>query len=369
MQMTEKQKRHVPGGLYRSAAFFDYTASLWKCLAGLESAVLRDQIDAIRIDRPIYVAGVARSGSTILTEILAGHPQVTCHRYSDFPNVYTPYWRNWLADRIGRDRSPPAERAHRDRIKVNRESPEAVEEVLWMQFFEGLHDPQRSHVLDEHTSNPAFERFYMDHIRKLLLVRGAARYLTKGNYNTTRIRYLLKLFPDARILVPVREPVAHIASLIKQDRLFTRLAAEDPRVPAQLHRSGHFEFGPDKRPVHAGNADRVAAICAHWAAGRLVEGWSLYWVEVYAHVASLLEERGLSNVVFVVRYDALCADPRGTLDAVLAHAGLDPGPYQEGLEQWIERIEPPDYYRPDFDERELQTIRVITGPVWSALTS
>ncbi|MBS3744816.1 MAG: sulfotransferase, partial [Wenzhouxiangellaceae bacterium] len=109
---------------------------------------MRDEIDGVTIDKPIYVASVARSGTTILTEVLTRHPDVTSHRYSDFPNVYTPYWRNWLAQRTRKAPDRAVERAHKDRLMVTSESPEAVEEVLWMRFFDHLHDPARSHVLD-----------------------------------------------------------------------------------------------------------------------------------------------------------------------------------------------------------------------------
>jgi hypothetical protein len=80
----------------------------------------------------------------------------------------------------------PAERSHGDGIAVTSESPEAFEEPLWMAFFEGQHDPSASAVLDRRARCPAFERFYRDHIRKLLAVRGGRRYVAKGNYNLTR---------------------------------------------------------------------------------------------------------------------------------------------------------------------------------------
>ena len=91
------------------------------------------------VDRPVYIASLPRSGTTILTEMLEQHPDLTCHRYSDFPNVWTPYWRNYLLrenpDPVRREMR---ERAHKDRIEVSNDSPEAVEEVLWMSF---LSDP------------------------------------------------------------------------------------------------------------------------------------------------------------------------------------------------------------------------------------
>ena len=344
---------HVPDGLYRKTALFNATAPVWRALARLESSVLGDVISETAIDRPIFVAGVPRSGTTIITEMLARHPEVTSHRYSDFPNVYTPYWRNWLADRTGRDSSAPIERAHRDRIKVNLESPEAVEEVIWMQFFEHLHDPDRNQVLDAANGNAVFERFYREHMLKLLAVRGAARYLAKGNYNATRLGYLLTLFPDARIVVPWREPVAQIASLVKQDRLFTRLSEEDPRVPVQLARSGHFEFGPGKRAVNVGDAEQTRAIETDWREGRLASGWARYWAAVYGCVLDFLDRNpGLREAIRIVSYETMCAEPGSGIDALLGHCELPASPFETVRAEYLESLSPPGYYEPEFSGAE-----------------
>lgn len=356
-----RPRRHVPRAIYWQTRFFDATERFWTMLAQLESTVLGDELRRRKIDRPIYVAGVARSGTTIVTEMLAGHPDVTSHRYSDFPNIHTPYWRNWLADRIGRSRPQATERAHRDRLMVTAESPEAVEEVLWMQFFDHLHDPSLCHVLDDSTSNPKFESFYRDHIRKLLLVRGRSRYLTKGNYNITRLGYLRKLFPDARFVVPVRNPVNHVASLVKQDRLFERLAGEDPRVAEQLRRSGHFEFGPGKRCINVGDPDEARAIQAHWAEGRAVLGWAMYWNAVYRHLLDALErDPELAEAVLPVRYEALCSESGPVIDRIVSHCRLSAEPFEVVRREYIDRISEPDYYRPDFTPAEESDLRAVT---------
>jgi len=354
--------KHVPAGLFWRSALFDSTSRAWRWLAGLESGVLRDEIDATTISKPVYVAGLARSGTTIITELLARHPDVTSHRYSDFPNVYTPYWRNWLAQRTGAAPTKAVERAHQDRLMVTTESPEAVEEVLWMQFFEHSHDPSMSHVLDRSTSNPAFEAFYRDHIRKLLLVRGRSRYLAKGNYNTTRLGYLLKLFPDARFIVPVRNPVNHVASLVKQDRLFERLADEDPRVPAHLHRSGHFEFGPDKRCVNAGDSEAIRAIQEYWSVGKPAHGWAMCWDSVYRGVLKQLESNpGLKQAVLFVRYEDLCRLPDQTISGIVRHAGLSEDSFKPVKQEYVDKLQEPDYYEPGFSGPELQAIEALTG--------
>ncbi|MDT8408923.1 MAG: sulfotransferase [Wenzhouxiangellaceae bacterium] len=354
---TTAHDRHVPAALFWKARFFDASARAWRRLGQLESAALRAEIDNVEITRPIYVAGVARSGTTIITEMLARHPDVTSHRYSDFPNVYTPYWRNWLAARSPSSPAPAVERAHRDRLMVTRESPEAVEEVIWMQFFEHLHDPARDQVMTGEHARPAFEAFYRDHIRKLLLARAATRYLSKGNYNATRLGYLLGLFPDARFVVPVRHPLSHVASLVKQDRLFCRLAAEDPRVPRQLRMSGHFEFGPGKACIHAGRADVAARIQALWANGRDVHGWALYWNAVYGHLIRAVESNpALREAVSFVRYEDLCRNADSTISGLLQHCRLAAEAFEPVRLEYLERLSEPDYYRPDFSEDEISQL-------------
>ena len=354
--------RHVPAGLFWKARFFSATARAWVRLGQLESAILRDDIERGKVERPVYVAGVARSGTTIITEMLARHPDVTSHRYSDFPNVYTPFWRNWLADRVGRRDSAAVERSHRDRLMVTPESPEAVEEVIWMQFFDRLHDPTSNQVMGADVVNPPFERFYTEHIAKLLLVRGAHRYLAKGNYNVTRLGYLRKLFPEARFIVPIRDPLSHVASLVKQDRLFTAMSREDARVTPHLHRSGHFEFGPGKFCINVGDDESAAAIQEHWSAGRLAHGWSMYWNSVYESIARAIEsDPGLSRAVLVVRYEDLCCDAARTISSIVDHADLRTECFEAVRDEYLQKLSEPDYYEHGFSRVEEEAIEDLTA--------
>src|SRR5690606_16366424 len=98
-----------------------------------------------------------------------------------------------------------------------------------------------SQFLDRSCSNPEFEKFYRDHLLKLLWVRDRSRYASKGNYNISRLPYLQKMFPEARFVVPIRHPVPHIASLMKQHRLFVEGETKYPRALAHMQRVGHFE--------------------------------------------------------------------------------------------------------------------------------
>ncbi|MGE3713444.1 MAG: sulfotransferase, partial [Alphaproteobacteria bacterium] len=119
---------------------------LWKKLGNLESRIVSTEIERIPISAPIYVSGLARSGSTILLEMLADHPDTCAHTYGDFPFLFTPVWWN-MAMRLRPGKSDRMqERAHGDGIQINQSSPEAMEEMLWMAYFSYLHTAQQSEI-------------------------------------------------------------------------------------------------------------------------------------------------------------------------------------------------------------------------------
>jgi hypothetical protein len=324
--------------------------------------VLADELAPIGIEQPVFISGLARSGSTVLLEILAQHPDVATHRYRDFPMLYTPYWWNWFLDRQPRKPVEAQERAHGDGLLVTTESPEAMEEVLWMGFFPGLHDPGRSNLLDATSEAPEFERFYRDHIRKLLYLRGGRRYVSKGNYNIGRLAYLLKLFPDARLVLPVRQPLGHIASLAKQHRRFAEVHAANPRALAHMQRVGHFEFGGDRRPINPGADHAIQSILELWRHGQEVRGLARYWALLYGFVGERLEaDPALRTATLVVRYEDLVGEPRATIEQLFAHARLEPPPGV--IDRYAGELRMPRYYEPSFTKDDLLAIEEETGAV------
>ncbi len=341
---------HVLGGLIERFPGF------WIGLGNLETRALADEIASVPVTAPIYVAGLARAGTTIALEILAAHGDVATHLYRDFPPVFTPWWWNWFVERVrGGTALEPAERAHRDGIMITADSPEAREETIWMAFFPQAHDPAHSSVLDRNTVNERFETFYRDHIRKLLAARGKRRYLSKGNYSVTRLGYLHRLFPDARFVIPVRDPVWHVASLMKQHRLFCAGERGNGRAVDYMRRAGHFEFGLDLRPINTGDGEAVREIQALWDAGEEVRGWARYWAMVYGHVAEMLAaDDGLREAAMVLRYEDLCEKPEETIRRMMDHCGLDGG--ADSIGKFSGKLKPPGYYRPDFAESELTAI-------------
>jgi hypothetical protein len=343
---------HFLGGLVQRHPDF------WISLGRLESSLVEEEVHRVAIRMPIYICGLARSGSTLLHEVIASHPGVATHRGKDYPMLFTPYW--WRRASANARPQPPRERLHRDGVMITPDSPDALEEMLWMAFFPRCHDPAVCGLLEAADRHPAFEAFYTAHIRKLLLAEGATRYAAKANYHVARLPYLARLFPDARFILPVRAPADHVASLLRQQRWFSQGQRKHRPALAYMRRSGHFEFGLDRRPMHLGDGQRVRRIQAAWAAGEEVRGLAMYWDMVYGYLARLLAaDVTVRNATLVVRFEELCADPAEILRTVLAHCALP------DVERVIERHAPgirrPAYYDSPSKAADLDLIRAETA--------
>jgi hypothetical protein len=342
----------------------DRFQKFWLGLGRLESSHLQEHLRAVSLKAPIFVCGLARSGSTLLHEIVASAPGVATHRVKDYPMVYTPYW--WRRATAGRRRTAPRERVHRDRVLITADSPDALEEMLWMAFFPHCHDPSVDNRLAAETSHPGFEAFYRAHLGKLLLAEKATRYAAKANYHVARLAYLVRLFPDARIILAVREPASHIASLVRQHQWFCQGQTEHPRSLAWMQRSGHFEFGRDRRPMNLGDSERVRAIQYAWTMGEEVRGWACYWDMMYGYLKSLLDtDARVRAATKVVHFEELCAAPADIVRAVLDHCAL---PDTDRLvAQFAPTICAPDYYPCPLSPAELALIRDLTDSTAKSL--
>ena len=323
----------------------------WRSAGNLETKFLSEELGKVQLESPVYVTGLARSGSTILLETLAQIPDVASHRYKDFPPVYTPYWWNWFMAQAGADSSKPQERAHRDGIMVTPDSPEAMEEVIWMGAFEHLHDPSVSNVLNAADCDPVFDQFYKEHLAKLLLIRQGNKYLSKGNYLISRLDYIQNMLPDARFIIPVRHPLGHIASLMKQHELFKRGQSGNKRARDHLKRVGHLEFGLDRSPINTGDPALTQSILTLWNNGEEVRGWARYWNQIYTFLGNEVGTKPkLKEASHLIRFEDLCDRPAEIITAMLDHCGYPQDPVF--IKSVAATIHAPTYYKSKFTQVE-----------------
>jgi hypothetical protein len=294
-----------------------------KLLGDAETDLLGERLERVELDRPVFIAGLARSGSTILLNLFSSLPNVGTHRYRDFPFVFVPYAWNRFQNHMAHAEAP-IERPHKDRIRITKDSADAFEEPLWMHFFPFVHDAEASHVLKAANDDVEFDKFYREHLRKILLVRDKRRYVSKGNYNVSRLEYLGNLFPDARFVVPIRHPLQHVNSLVGQHRLFTKYSTEDARVSDYMRAAGHYEFGPQRVPVNLDDTSR-RQITEAWSQGADALGYAAMWRSIYAHVDRLRRGTPLGARIIMVRYEDLCGDPAAVLRELFNFCELTEG--------------------------------------------
>jgi hypothetical protein len=342
---------HVLGGLV------DRHPRFCRRLASLETRAVAEQLRRVEIAMPIYVCGLARSGTTLLHEVISSHSSVATHRIKDYPFVFIPYW--WRRATAKARADEPRERTHRDGIMITGESPDALEEMLWMAFFPQCHNPAASNVIGATERHPDFETFYHNHLLKLLLAEHAARYAAKANYHVARLAYLVRLYPQAKIVLAVRSPQGHIASLARQQQWFCQGHRSRPRSLTFMQRSGHFEFGLDRRPMNLGDSAEVERIVADWSAGREVRGLARYWSMVYSYLDRLLAtDEQVRRATLVIRFEALCDSPAETLSAVLRHCELPDA--ETIIDRYAPTIRRPSYYSSNFSSDDLLAIDELT---------
>jgi len=357
-----EQTIKVPVGLRFRTRLMTALKPLYVSLGNLESRILRDELDDVSVEQPIYVCSLARSGTTIVSEVLSQHNACCFHRYADFPNLFTPYWKRWLQSRNPVQTANTVERSHGDRVMVNQHSIEAFEEVLWSHFYPHIHQQGLCHIPDLKAGDPFIE-FYKSHIRKLLLITGKQRYLSKANYNLNRLSAILDLFPDARFVIPIRHPINHIASLHKQHQKFLRAGQADKQVDPQLAASGHHEFGNLREVISFGDDGADQTLLKNFEG---ILGWARYWTHVYQNVLSQWQQsKSLQSAAFLFRYEDLCQNTETTLDEIFSHCRLKHSNYEEIKSQYRHKLASPDYYDLGFTEQQKADIMAVTEPVAS----
>ena len=287
--------------------------------ADLESRMLAADFRNVRAERPIFITSLPRAGTTMLLEALHGLAPLASHNYRDMPFVMAPlFWSRFST--AFRQRARLHERAHGDGVAIGFDSPEAFEEILWCAFWPGKYGPGAIALWNEDDRKPEADDFFREHMRKIIALRrpGArdGRYLSKNNANIARLDLIKRMFPDAAILVPVRRPLDHAASLLRQHENFLHLHKTQPFVRRYMADIGHFEFGALHRPI----AFPGLAELTKGRNPRRLDYWLAYWIAAFDHIAARREQ------LAVVSYEAACAGGTAAMAAICASLDLSDAP-------------------------------------------
>lgn len=252
-------------------------------------------------NKPVFISGLARSGTTILMRHIYETGQFRSLTYNDMPFILMPFlWKKLSLQKESRE---PKERAHQDGIMVNFESPEAFEEVFWRVFCGNQYI--RKDRLELQKSEEYVLKKFKDYIRNIIFSSENPkqnRYLSKNNNNILRMSALLKSFPYAKIIIPFREPMQHALSLLNQHQHFSEVQTTNRFTLDYMNWLGHFEFGLNQKPFHFGENDTFNKIIK--ADKGSLNFWLLSWKNYYSYA---LDNSGESTLFF--SYEEFCKSP------------------------------------------------------------
>lgn len=294
---------------------------LQKSLSALEDRLMQDRVDGVEAPDPVFITSLPRAGTTLLLEVICADPVFVSHTYRNMPFLLCPMIWDRMS-RSFRQQATARERAHGDGMTVGFDSVEAFEEIIWRAFWPDRFTGDRIAPWcdDEPSQEGDFPTFLRQHARKLVALArardgsvAARRYVSKNNANIARLCYLSRTFPDARILVPFRHPMAHVGSLARQHANFLGVHARDGFAKRYMESIGHLEFGEALRPIdfdgwvaRSRNLDPLSA-----------DFWCEYWIAAFEAALEVPDER-----LCLFSYDRLCTTPQAGLDAIADFLGL-----------------------------------------------
>jgi hypothetical protein len=203
-----------------------------KLMTQLEKFLLRSaKPETVAIEKPIFIVGLPRSGTTLLFHLLCAHERAAyvTNAINAMPDA--PYAIEWARKKFRWD--VVGERFLQDSIEVGFGSP-SEPQTFWRHWTG--RDPHSNFWPEQTLADLGPERVarMRNDIRKILLSFGGdgRRFICKFPVLQTELRLLQQLFPDAKFIHILRDPRPAANSLVKLYRL----------TQAQLAKIKHPEY-------------------------------------------------------------------------------------------------------------------------------
>lgn len=274
---------------------YNISASLFK----LEKSIFKKKLKR-QSNNFVMVTGLARGGTTALTNLLHDTNKFHSLSYSNMPFLLSAN----LWGKIYRPRkSKLKQRAHGDNIMFGFKTIEALEEYFFKVFLRDnyiFENNLKVHDIDENTY-----KAYLAYQNLLKNDDEKSVYLAKNNNFILRLQSLRKYNSEFKIILIFRNPLAHAFSLMNQHSRFTQKQKEDPFVLEYMNWLGHHEFGLNHKTFDLGFKK------ANYKTSS-INYWLTIWINYYSYVATLLDDKHL----YLVEYTDLCNAPNELLSVL-----------------------------------------------------
>lgn len=306
LQRNVKQQSAVPSKKHPERVI--------RFLKWYERAILKVDTSDIKIDRPIYLLGLPRSGTTMLQDLICAHPDIayftnTMHAYREAFCAVEDIRKRLNLDFVG-------ERYLKDSIEVSPGSPN--EGLLFSAEWAGID------VYSLAFSQVDISKFSPEHIEKARETLRRViwsfshedgkprRFFNKNPGLLTTFTTTGELYPDAKFVHIIRDPRKCANSMLK------------------LYRLNWSQEEKIRRHQDAGEDGEVKTFIPYPRVPRLaeyVERWGADDIRTTANVwndsISLVDEnKHKVNNYYAVRYEDILANPQVELRKVLEFCEL-----------------------------------------------
>ncbi|QGY39213.1 hypothetical protein GM415_03435 [Pseudodesulfovibrio cashew] len=276
-------------------------------LADMEDSMFKDELAKAENKSPVFITGLPRGGTTLVLDMCFSLKEFAAHRYRDMPFLLVPMLWDKFSHKFQKG-DEKRERAHGDGMMVSVDSPEALEEMVWKPFWKKQYGKDRIFPWGT-KSDSAFDEFFDKHMQKIIALRQKAtgahcRYVSKNNLNISRVDYLTKTFPEAKVIIPYMHPLVQAQSLLKQHRNFLGIHKDDPFASTYMEGVGHYDFGDNIRPIDFNG----------WFDNRQFKDFNTmnFWIEYWTVAYGQLLSKAGGNV-YLHSHEALCQDTENVL--------------------------------------------------------
>ncbi len=277
-----------------------------KATLEMEEIINGSKIKDLHVDQSVFVTGLARSGTTAVMRKIYSSGLYASLQYANMPFLLCPN----LWNKVSKIESH--ERAHKDGIVIDGNSPEEFDEFFWKAFLNDSYIVADG--LKPHSPDDEIIKKYQTYIALICLAKKKNRYISKNNNNILRISTLEKL-ENSKIILLFRHPLSHASSLMKLDKNFSKDHSEDPFNLEYFNFLGHHEFGLNHKPFLLTNRFEIDRTKY---ARNSINYWLSIWLNYYSYV---LENKDESHLM--VCFEDLIESPNDNYKRIASFLGYN----------------------------------------------
>ncbi|TAI48582.1 hypothetical protein [Flagellimonas allohymeniacidonis] len=243
-----------------------------KATMEMDEMVYGQRAKALPIDQVVFVTGLARSGTTAVMNKIFKSGEYASLQYANMPFLLSPNLWNRKSN------IKAHERAHKDGIIIDGNSPEEFDEYFWKAFLKDSFIEEDG--LSIHDVDDEIFKKYLLYVSLICLAKGKNKYISKNNNNVLRLSALQRI-ENQKTFILFRDPLSHASSLMKLHKSFSKNQTEDPFALDYFNYLGHHEFGLNHKPFllteeftsHRGEFDMES-----------IDYWLAIWLNYYRYV-------------------------------------------------------------------------------------